>query len=224
MFYAPVLFQTLGFKDDASLYSAVIVGAVNVLATVLAILVVDRVGRRALLLEACVQMFLAQVALAIILAAGLHGTTIKSYLGWIAVALICVYVSSFAWSWGPLGWLIPSEIFPLETRSAGQAITVSSNMLFTFLIAQVFLSMLCSFKWGIFLFFAGWVVIMFFFTVFFIPETKGIPIEEMDLVWTKHWFWKRYVPYPETLAKGGVPMGDLKASKLENGTTQKHML
>jgi len=224
MFYAPVLFQTLGFKDDASLYSAVIVGAVNVLATVLAIVVVDRVGRRALLLEACVQMFLAQVALAIILAKGLHGTHIASYLGWIAVALICVYVSSFAWSWGPLGWLIPSEIFPLETRSAGQAITVSSNMLFTFLIAQVFLSMLCSFKWGIFLFFAAWVVVMFFFTYFFIPETKGIPIEEMDLVWTKHWFWKRYVPYPETLANGGVPMGDLKANKLENGATQGHKL
>jgi len=217
MFYAPVLFQTLGFKSDASLYSAVIVGAVNVLATVVAILVVDRVGRRALLLEACVQMFLAQVAVAVILALGLHGNYMESYLGWIAVVLICVYVSSFAWSWGPLGWLIPSEIFPLETRSAGQAITVSTNMLFTFLIAQVFLSMLCAFKWGIFLFFAAWVVIMFLFTFFFIPETKGVPIEEMDLVWTKHWFWKRYVPYPETLAHGAVPMGDLKASKLENG-------
>ena len=49
--------------------------------------------------------------------------------------------------------------------------------------------MLCTFKWGIFLFFAAWVVIMFIFTYFFIPETKGVPIEEMDLVWTKHWFW-----------------------------------
>lgn len=160
---------------------------------------------------------IVQVALAIILATSLHGSTMATALGWIAVVLICVYVSSFAWSWGPLGWLIPSEIFPLETRSAGQAITVSTNMLFTFLIAQVFLAMLCAFKWGIFLFFAAWVVIMFFFTYFFIPETKGVPIEEMDLVWTKHWFWKRYVPYPETLAHGGVPMGDLKANKVENG-------
>ncbi|KAG0582204.1 hypothetical protein KC19_3G042200 [Ceratodon purpureus] len=217
MFYAPVLFQTLGFASSAALYSAVIVGAVNVLSTVVAIVVVDRVGRRFLLLEACVQMFLAQVAVAVILATSLHGQTMSSALGWIAVVLICVYVSSFAWSWGPLGWLIPSEIFPLETRSAGQAITVSTNMLFTFLIAQVFLSMLCAFKWGIFLFFAAWVVIMFFFTYFFIPETKGVPIEEMDLVWTKHWFWKKYVPLPETLAHGGVPMGDLKANKVENG-------
>ena len=61
MFYAPVLFQTLGFGSSASLYSAVIVGAVNVVSTLIAIGVVDRLGRRILLLEAGVQMFLAQV-------------------------------------------------------------------------------------------------------------------------------------------------------------------
>ncbi|OIW11171.1 hypothetical protein TanjilG_22978 [Lupinus angustifolius] len=67
MFYAPVLFNTLGFKNDASLYSAVITGAVNVLSTVVSIYSVDKVGRRKLLLEAGVQMFLSQVVIAIIL-------------------------------------------------------------------------------------------------------------------------------------------------------------
>ena len=62
MFYAPVLFQTLGFQSSAALYSAVIIGAVNVISTVIAIIVVDRVGRRALLLEAGIQMFIAQVS------------------------------------------------------------------------------------------------------------------------------------------------------------------
>ena len=61
----------------------------------------------------------------------------------VVVILVCIFVMGFAWSWGPLGWLIPSETFPLETRTAGFAFAVSSNMLFTFLIAQVFLSMLC---------------------------------------------------------------------------------
>lgn len=216
MFYAPVLFQTLGFGSSASLYSAVIVGAVNVVSTLIAIGVVDRLGRRILLLEAGVQMFLAQVALAIILAVGMtSNNTLPTAMGSGSVALICIYISSFAWSYGPLGWLIPSEIYPLETRSAGQSITVSTNLLFTFLIAQSFLSMLCSMKWGIFLFFAAWVVIMQFFTFFFIPETKGIPIEEMDLVWTRHWFWKRYVPVSHH--NMGVPMSDVKANKLENG-------
>ena len=115
-------------------------------------------------------------------------------LGWIVVVFVCIYVLAFAWSWGPLAWLIASEIYPLDIRSAGQAITVSTNMLFTFVIGQVFLSMLCAFKWGVFLFFAGWVVVMMAFTYWFIPETKGIPIEEMSLVWSGHWFWKRFVP------------------------------
>jgi hypothetical protein len=166
MFYAPVLFQTLGFQSDASLYSAVITGAVNVVSTVVAIVVVDRAGRRILLLEAGVQMFISQTAIAIILAVGMkNGVSLSHSLGIVVVVLICVYVSSFAWSWGPLGWLIPSEIFPLEARSAGQSVTVSSNLFFTFVIAQAFLSMLCAFKWGIFLFFAGWVIIMQIFVI-----------------------------------------------------------
>ncbi|KAJ7517511.1 hypothetical protein O6H91_21G027000 [Diphasiastrum complanatum] len=195
MFYAPVLFQTLGFKNDASLYSAVITGAVNVLSTVVSILSVDKFGRRALLLEAGFQMFIPQVLIAILLATGLHGGKQLSHPSAIIVVLmICLFVSGFAWSWGPLGWLIPSEIFPLEIRSAGQSITVCSNLFFTFVIAQSFLSMLCHFKYGIFLFFAGFVVIMTIFVYFLVPETKGIPIEEMVFVWRKHWLWKRFVP------------------------------
>lgn len=110
------------------------------------------------------------------------------------VVFVCVFVAGFAWSWGPLGWLIPSETFPLETRTAGYAFAVSSNMLFTFLIAQAFLSMLCQMKSGIFFFFAAWIVVMTLFVVFLLPETKGIPIDEMtERVWKKHPYWKRFV-------------------------------
>ncbi|CAI0429883.1 unnamed protein product, partial [Linum tenue] len=176
MFYAPVLFNTVGFGSDASLYSAVITGAVNVLSTVVSIYSVDRLGRRKLLLEAGVQMLLSQ------------GFAV------LVVIMVCTFVSAFAWSWGPLGWLIPSETFPLETRSAGQSVTVCVNLLFTFVIAQAFLSMLCHFKFGIFLFFSGWVAVMSVFVFFLVPETKNVPIEEMtDKVWAQHWLWKRFV-------------------------------
>ncbi|XP_062108380.1 sugar transport protein 13-like [Humulus lupulus] len=196
MFYAPVLFNTLGFGGDASLYSAVITGAVNVLSTVVSIYSVDKVGRRMLLLEAGVQMFLSQLVIAIILGLKLSDNSENLGKGYaiLVVVMVCTYVSSFAWSWGPLGWLIPSEIFPLETRSAGQSVTVCVNLLFTFVIAQAFLSMLCHFKFGIFLFFSGWVLIMSFFVLFLLPETKNISIEEMtERVWKQHWFWKRFM-------------------------------
>lgn len=196
MFYAPVLFKTLGFESDASLYSAVITGAVNVLSTLVSVYFVDKAGRRMLLLEACVQMFVSQMVIAIIL--GLKVQDYSDDLGkgyaMLVVVMVCTFVASFAWSWGPLGWLIPSETFPLEARSAGQSVTVFVNMLFTFVIAQAFLSMMCHMKYGIFLFFSAWVLVMSLFTMFLIPETKNIPIEDMnEKVWGQHWFWKSYM-------------------------------
>ena len=202
MFYVPVLFNTIGFGQKASLYSAVIVGAVNVVATVVSIIVVDKGGRRVLFLQGGLQMFLCQTIIGIILALKFTDSRMLSTGEASGIlTLMCFYVAAFAWSWGPLGWLVPSEIFPLETRSAGQSITVGMNMTFTFVIGQAFLSMLCSFEAGIFFFFAGWVLIMTLFVFFFLPETKGVPIEEMIYVWREHWFWKRIVPtqdFPST--------------------------
>ncbi|XP_075653973.1 sugar transport protein 13 [Castanea sativa] len=213
MFYAPVLFNTLGFGGDASLYSAVITGAVNVLSTIVSIYSVDKVGRRMLLLEAGVQMFLSQVVIAIILGIKLkdHSEDLGKGYAILVVVLVCTFVSSFAWSWGPLGWLIPSETFPLETRSAGQSVTVCVNLVFTFVIAQAFLSMLCHFKFGIFLFFSGWVFIMSVFVLFLLPETKNIPIEEMtERVWKRHWLWKRFMDDDHYDHVGAVTNGEKK--------------
>lgn len=198
MFYAPVLFKTIGFKDNASLMSAVITGGVNVVATLVSIYGVDRWGRRFLFLEGGVQMFICQVVVAIFIGVkfGVSGTAtnLPEWYAIVVVLFICIYVSAFAWSWGPLGWLVPSEIFPLEIRSAAQSINVSVNMFFTFVIAQIFLTMLCHFKFGLFLFFAFFVVVMSVFIYFFLPETKGVPIEEMSIVWKRHWFWGKYIP------------------------------
>ncbi|KAF3450198.1 hypothetical protein FNV43_RR06278 [Rhamnella rubrinervis] len=197
MFYAPVLFKTLGFGDNSSLMSAVITGIVNVLATLVSIFTVDKFGRRILFLEGGVQMLLCQIAVAVMIGAKFGTSGQGSFSDSEADLLlffICAYVAAFAWSWGPLGWLVPSEICPLEIRPAGQAINVSVNMLFTFFIAEIFLTLLCHMKFGLFFFFAFFVVIMTIFVAFFVPETKNVPIEEMNGVWRAHWFWKRYIP------------------------------
>ncbi|KAK6932478.1 Major facilitator, sugar transporter-like [Dillenia turbinata] len=206
MFYAPVLFKTIGFGSDASLMSAVITGLVNVLATLVSIYGVDKWGRRFLFLEGGIQMLICQIAVAAFIGAkfGVNGEPgeLPKWYAVVVVLFICIYVAGFAWSWGPLGWLVPSEIFPLEIRSAAQSINVSVNMIFTFLIAQVFLEMLCHMKFGLFLFFAFWVVVMSIFIFFFLPETKGVPIEEMAIVWKNHWYWEKYIP-DDALPHGG---------------------
>lgn len=197
MFYAPVLFMTLGFGDEASLMSAVITGVVNVVATVVSIATVDKFGRRILFLEGGVQMIICQIAVGVMIGMkfGVNGLgTLTSTEANLVLFFICAYVAAFAWSWGPLGWLVPSEICPLEIRSAGQAINVSVNMFFTFIIAQGFLALLCHLKFGLFFFFAGFVTIMTIFVAFFVPETKNVPIEEINRVWRAHWFWGKYIP------------------------------
>uniref|UniRef100_A0A0E0JK89 Major facilitator superfamily (MFS) profile domain-containing protein n=1 Tax=Oryza punctata TaxID=4537 RepID=A0A0E0JK89_ORYPU len=196
MFYAPVLFKTIGFGGTASLMSAVITGLVNMFATFVSIATVDRLGRRKLFIQGGIQMIIAQFVLGTLIAVkfGTAGVAnISQGYAIVVVVCICVFVSAFAWSWGPLGWLVPSEIFPLEIRSAAQSVVVVFNMAFTFFIAQIFLMMLCRLKFGLFFFFGAMELIMTAFVFFFLPETKGIPIEEMDRIWGEHWYWSRFV-------------------------------
>jgi len=194
-FYAPVLFKTLGLGNNASLFSTFLLGLVGAVGTFVALLTVDKFGRRFLFITGGIVMFVSQVAVAVLLGVNFGGSgegSLSKGFSVLMVLFICIYVVSFSWSWGPLGWLVPSEIFPLEIRSAGQSITVTVNLLFTFVIAQAFLAMLCHMKYGLFLFFAGWLVVMTAFVYWFLPETKNVPIEEMGIVWKEHWYWKRF--------------------------------
>ncbi|GFP92075.1 sugar transport protein 14 [Phtheirospermum japonicum] len=193
LFYAPVIFQSLGFGSGAALYSSAITSGALVVATLISMAFVDRFGRRAFFLEAGCELIVCFVAVAITLGLKFgEGRTISKGTGVFLVIVIFIFVLAYGRSWGPLGWLVPSELFPLETRSAGQSLVVCVNMTFTALIAQSFLAALCYLKYGIFLLFAGLIFIMSCFVYFLLPETKQVPIEEIHLLWQDHWFWKRY--------------------------------
>lgn len=183
-------------------------GAVMVVGSIVTIATVDRFGRRKLLMTGGVVMVVCQVIIAIILAKKYGGDNVLSKeLSALVTLFICLFVLGFATSWGGLGWVVPSEIFPLEIRSAGQSVVVSVNFFFTFAIAQAFLSMLCGFKYGIFLFFAAWEAVMTVYVYFLLPETKDVPLEEMVYVWREHWFWSRLLLTPdvEDFQEGSKP-------------------
>ncbi|PIA50560.1 hypothetical protein AQUCO_01200028v1 [Aquilegia coerulea] len=193
-FYAPIVLRTIGFGESASLISVVIIGLFGTCSTFISMLMVDGFGRRGLFMIGGIQMLITQMIIGGIMAAQVGDqNTVSDEYAYSILVLICLYVDGFSWSWGPLGWLVPSEIFPLEIRSAGQSIAVAMNFLSTFIIAQTFLTMLCHFKSGIYFFFGGWVAIMTVFVYLFLPETKNLPMEQMYQIWREHWFWKRIV-------------------------------
>ncbi|GMH01200.1 hypothetical protein Nepgr_003039 [Nepenthes gracilis] len=193
-FYAPILFLTAGLGESSSLLSSVLIGIVGTSTTLVSMLVVDRFGRRALFFFGGIKMFVSQMTIASIMASHLkdHGELSKGY-ACLVLVLTGIYVAGFSCSWGPLGWLVPSEIFQMEIRSAAQSITVAGGLIYTFIIAQTFLAMLCHLKAGIFFFFGGWVAVMTGFVYLLLPETRNIPIEKMDQIWKEHWFWSRFV-------------------------------
>ncbi|XP_061993933.1 sugar transport protein 14 [Rosa rugosa] len=204
LFYAPVIFQSLGFGSGASLYSSIFTSGALVIAALISMRWVDKFGRRAFFLEAGTEMICCLVALAITLALKFgQGEVLPKGIGIFLVIVLCVFVLAYGRSWGPLGWLVPSELFPLETRSAGQSIVVCVNLLFTALIAQCFLASLCHLRYGIFLLFAGLIVIMSSFIFFLLPETKQVPIEEIYLLFQKHWYWKGIVGDGEQVEPNG---------------------
>ncbi|KAL4428661.1 hypothetical protein ABPG77_009767 [Micractinium sp. CCAP 211/92] len=196
VFYVPVLFSSLGTGRKTALINTVVIGAVNVGCTIIAVLAVDRFGRRFLLVEGGIQCCIMMIIVGVVLGvefSSVSGTILPKPVARGVLAVICLFIAGFAWSWGPLGWLVPSEIQPLETRSAGTAAAVVSNFLWTFVVGQVFLTMLCSMRFGVFLFFAGMLAIMTAFALFFVPETKGLPVERIQVLFARHWFWRRWM-------------------------------
>ncbi|KAK8681530.1 hypothetical protein V6N13_053932 [Hibiscus sabdariffa] len=195
-FYAPVLFKSVGFGNDSALIAPIIFGLVYLVSVLVSTGVVDRYGRRFLFIEGGIQMFVCQVGVAIVLAVttGVSGTKeiSRGYAIWLLV-LMCIYAAGFGWSWGPLSWLVPSEILPIKIRPTGQSISVAVNFATTFVLSQTFLSMLCHFKYGAFLFYAAWITFMTVFVALFLPETKGIPLHSMNVIWQNHWYWRRFI-------------------------------
>ncbi|WVZ85911.1 hypothetical protein U9M48_032769 [Paspalum notatum var. saurae] len=203
-FFSPILFRTVGFESDAALMGAVILGLMNIAGILGSGFAMDRYGRKLLFMIGGALMFACQACYTLIATFFFYSCTIigshlgngsKMAKGYAVTVLVVTFIfsASFSWSWGALYWTIPGEIYPVEVRSAGQGTAVALNLGLNFLQAQFFLAMLCCFKYGAFIFYASWLVVMTAFAVAFVPETKGVPLESMGDVFARHWYWGRFV-------------------------------
>jgi len=139
IYYGPQIFLMAGIaSNQASILAQTLVGTVNCLATLIAIFFVDRIGRKPLLYAGCAGMFVALSALSFAFAQ----TRLAGSLGTIALVSMMLYVGSFAYSLGPIVWLLISEIFPLQARGLGMSICTLGNWLANLVVSLFFLSMI----------------------------------------------------------------------------------
>jgi len=102
--------------------------------------------------------------------------------GWIACTFVWLFAIGFGYSWGPCAWILIAEIWPLSIRGKGVSIAASSNWMNNFIVGQVTPTMLTHLGFGTFIFFGAFSLMGGLFIMFFVPETKGVTLEEMEEV------------------------------------------
>ncbi len=185
LYYATDIFKGMGLSTNASLFQTIIVGTVNLTFTVVAILTVDRFGRRPLQIIGALVMAASMIALGTDFMAGGKGMA--------ALIAMLVYTAGFAVSWGPVTWVLLSEIFPNQIRGKAMAVAVAAQWIANFLVSWTFPMLdknpylVQHFNHG----FAYWIygvmgILAALFMWKMVPETKGRTLEQMEALWLGH--------------------------------------
>jgi MFS transporter, SP family, galactose:H+ symporter len=177
MYYAPAVFKGAGFSSiNQQMWCAVFVGLINVLSTLVAVILVDRMGRKPLLYIGLTVMMLSLLAAAVL--THMPHTKIVQYG---AVAAVLTYVFGFAISLGPIAWIICAEIFPLRVRDYGIMLTMAANWTYNSALGAAFPRLLPHLGLSaIFSIFSGMCLVGLIFTRLFVPETKNIGLETIE--------------------------------------------
>jgi SP family galactose:H+ symporter-like MFS transporter len=192
IYYAPKIFQFAGFVSASSaIFATICVGVVNVVMTIVAILLLDRIGRRPLLLIGLAGMIFSLGLLSFTF----YLPSLGGLIGKLSVVGLMLYVGSFAIGLGPVFWLLISEIYPLKVRGLAMSVASEANWGTNLVVALTFLTLIQAVgKSGTFLFYAFAGIGAWIFVYLLLPETKGRTLEEIEA----HW---RMGKHPRQMAK-----------------------
>ncbi len=177
LYYAPRIFESMGAGKDASMLQTVVMGLVNVIFTVVAILTVDKWGRKPLLMIGSVGMAIGMFAIGAL--------AFLKIIGISTLVFIIIYTASFMMSWGPICWVYISELFPNKIRGKAVAVAVAAQWAANYFISSTYPAMM-EFSGGLTYWFYGLMSILSLLFVWkMVPETKGKTLEEMEYLWKK---------------------------------------
>jgi SP family xylose:H+ symportor-like MFS transporter len=177
LYYAPRIFESMGAAKDASMLQTIVMGLVNVIFTVIAILTVDKWGRKPLLIVGSIGMAVGMFSIS--------GLAFFNIIGISTLVFIIIYTASFMMSWGPICWVLIAEIFPNTIRGQAVAVAVAAQWAANYLISSTYPPMMefsGSLTYG---FYGLMAVLSALFVWKMIPETKGKTLEEMERYWKK---------------------------------------
>jgi SP family xylose:H+ symportor-like MFS transporter len=178
MYYAPRIFESMGAAKDASMLQTVVMGLVNAVFTVIAILTVDKWGRKPLLMLGSVGMAIGMFAIGAL--------AFFKVIGIMTLIFIIIYTASFMMSWGPICWVLISEIFPNKIRGRAVAIAVAFMWTANFLISSTYPAMMEISSGGTYCLYGVMSVLSFIFVWKMVPETKNKTLEEMESLWKNY--------------------------------------
>jgi SP family xylose:H+ symportor-like MFS transporter len=184
LYYAPLMFRNMGWSGDAAFLQTAVVGSANVLFTVVAIVTVDRWGRRPLMIAGAALMAVSMLALGTMFAAGTLGVA--------ALVVVIAYIAGFAFSWGPVTWVLLSEIFPNPIKAKAMGLAVAAQWIANLVVSWSFKVLdgntmlndwanhgFCYWLYGLTSIAAG------LFVWRFVPETRGRSLEAMEQLWQR---------------------------------------
>lgn len=177
LYYAPRIFESMGAAKDASLLQTVVMGLVNVIFTVAAILTVDKWGRKPLLMIGSVGMAIGMFAIGAL--------AFFKIIGISTLVFIIIYTASFMMSWGPITWVLISEIFPNKIRGRAVAVAVAAQWAANYLISSTYPAMMELSSGGTYFFYGIMSILSFIFVWKMVPETKNKTLEEMEKLWKR---------------------------------------
>ncbi|RKP08472.1 sugar transporter [Thamnocephalis sphaerospora] len=182
MYYSNDVLKSAGFTGrQLTLLSTAVTGIVNVVATLPGMYLIDRAGRRVLLLTGDLVMAASFAVLAALIGVYQPEFSVKA-VPWVCLIMMCIFTAGFAYSWGPICWVYPSEIFPLRIRAKAVSLATASNWLFNALIGLLAPLLMKLLGWGFYLVLVGFLAIMGTWVFFKVPETKGKSLEDMDAI------------------------------------------
>lgn len=181
IYYAPQIFELAGYQtDQTALFATILVGAINVLVTIVSLWLIDRVGRRPLLIAGLIGMAFSLFIL------GISFLSKSESSGLTAIFALLIYVGFFAVSLGPVAWLIISEVYPLGIRGRAMGIATFSNWVCNYFVSLTFLSLIQGLGTsGTFWLYAIICFLGLWFVIKLVPETKGKTLEEIQSFWKK---------------------------------------